>query len=133
PSDHLVPLGKMIIMSAVGWQEHLDARVLPRLWRGARPRLAALQAVDGSGEVAALRPLLMHLATIQHELRARITRCPGRSRSRKRQVFGRMQRARMYLEGHCDRVVRISELAELTSFSSWYFSKTYHALYDDSP
>src|SRR5690606_25925230 len=31
------------------------------------------------------------------------------------------------------RVVRISELAELTSFSSWYFSKTFHALYGESP
>ena len=30
-------------------------------------------------------------------------------------------------------MVRISELAELTSFSSWYFSKTFHALYDESP
>ena len=62
-----------------------------------------------------------------------IPRCPGRSRSRKRQVFGRLQRARLYLEGNCDRVVRISELAELTSFSSWYFSKTFHSLYEESP
>ena len=76
---------------------------------------------------------LLHLAGIQRELAARIPRCPGRSRSRKRQVFGRLQRARLYLEGNCDRVVRISELAELTSFSSWYFSKTFHALYDESP
>ena len=129
----LARLAEMTLFSGRGRVDHRDARVFARLWRGARPRLAALQAVDGSGEVAALRPLLMHLATIQHELSARITRCPGRSRSRKRQVFGRMQRARMYLEGHCDRVVRISELAELTSFSSWYFSKTYHALYDESP
>ena len=65
--------------------------------------------------------------------RARVARCPGRSRLRKRQVFSRLQRARLYLEGNCDRVVRISELAELTSFSSWYFSKTFHAVYDESP
>ena len=32
-----------------------------------------------------------------------------------------------------DRIVRISELAELTSFSSWYFSKTFLSLYDESP
>jgi AraC family transcriptional regulator len=48
-------------------------------------------------------------------------------------VFGRLQRAHLYLEGNCDRVVRISELAELTSFSSWYFSKTFHGLYEESP
>ena len=33
----------------------------------------------------------------------------------------------------CGRVVRISELAELTSFSSWYFSRTFYSLYDESP
>ena len=52
---------------------------------------------------------------------------------RQRQVFGRLQRARLYLEGNSDRVVRLSELADLTSFSSWYFSKTFHGLYDESP
>jgi AraC family transcriptional regulator len=48
-------------------------------------------------------------------------------------VFGRMQRAHLYLEGHRDRVVRISELAELTNFSCWYLSKTFQCLYDESP
>ena len=28
---------------------------------------------------------------------------------------------------------RLTELAELTSFSSWYLSKTFHGLYDESP
>ena len=51
----------------------------------------------------------------------------------KRQVFGRMQRARMYLEGNSHRVVRIGELAELTNFSSWYLSKTFQSLYEESP
>jgi AraC family transcriptional regulator len=44
-----------------------------------------------------------------------------------------MQRAHLYLEGHRDRVVRISELAELTNFSSWYLSKTFQSLYEESP
>ncbi len=101
-----------------------DLRMLLRLWREA--------AVAGDDGVA-IRPLLLQLAAVQRELAARVRRCPGRSRTRKRQVFGRMQRARLYLEGHSDRVVRISELADLTSFSSWYFSKAFHALYDESP
>lgn len=107
-----------------------DVRTALQLWRQANARLAV---PDTSGDATALRPILLHLAGIQRELAARIPRCPGRSRSRKRQVFGRLQRARLYLEGNCDRVVRISELAELTSFSSWYFSKTFHGLYDESP
>ncbi len=101
-----------------------DARIALRLWREAAARMA--DAPNVGFDTAALRPILLHLAGIQRDLAARIPRCPGRSRSRKRQVFGRLQRARLYLEGNCDRVVRISELAELTSFSSWYFSKTFH-------
>jgi AraC family transcriptional regulator len=116
-----------------------DARTTLRLWREAARRLAAQepaaagQAGAHAAETSALWPLLLHLAGLQRELAARVDRCPGRSRNRKRQVFGRLQRALMYLEGHCDRMVRITELAELTSFSSWYFSKTFHALFDESP
>jgi AraC family transcriptional regulator len=106
-----------------------DGRVTLRLWREACSRTVP----GASTDVTWLRPVLLHLAGVQRELAARIPRCPGRSRSRKRQVFGRLQRARLYLEGNCDRVVRISELAELTSFSSWYFSKTFHSLYEESP
>ncbi|MGH8076805.1 MAG: helix-turn-helix domain-containing protein, partial [Lysobacter sp.] len=109
-----------------------DARIVLRLWREAAKRLAE-QAPDVPVDAAALRPILLHLTGLQRELASRIPRCPGRSRNRKRQVFGRLQRARMYLEGNCDRVVRISELAALTSFSSWYFSKTFHCLYDETP
>ena len=29
--------------------------------------------------------------------------------------------------------MRLTELAELTSFSSWYLSKTFHCIYDESP
>lgn len=107
-----------------------EALISLRLWREAGRRLAEPDARD---ELSALRPLLLHLASLQGEMSERISRCPGRSRSRKRQVFGRLQRARLYLEGNCDRVVRISELAELTSFSSWYFSRTFYGLYDESP
>lgn len=111
-----------------GWCRPRDLRIVLRLWRQAAERLA-----DGDQDAAALRPVLLQLVAIQHELASRIGRCPGRSRSRKRQVFGRLQRAHLYLQGNCDRVVRIGELAELTSFSSWYFSKTFHSLYGESP
>src|SRR5690606_30760347 len=32
-----------------------------------------------------------------------------------------------------DRVVRVAELAQLTNFSSWYVSKTFQSLYEESP
>ena len=101
-----------------------EARLALRLWREAQ--------APGS-TIHQLRPLLLHLASLQRDLAGTVQRCPGRSRIRKRQVFGRMQRARMYLEGNSHRVVRIGELAELTNFSSWYLSKTFQALYEESP
>lgn len=112
-----------------------ETRAALRLWRDASKRLAVQEPGSGgpAAETSALWPLLLHLTGLQSDLAARVERCPGRSRNRKRQVFGRLQRALMYLEGHCDRMVRITELAELTSFSSWYFSKTFHALFDESP
>lgn len=102
-----------------------DLRTAVRLWR----RVATGPVADST----ALRPLLAHMAALQSELAECLPRCPGRSRGRKQQVFSRLQRARLYLEGNRDRVVRIAELAELTSFSSWYFSKTFHQVYGESP
>ena len=107
-----------------GSMSHAETRVLFRLWR-------AIQT-DG-GEASALRPLLLHIASLQSELAEAVQRCPGRSRQRRQQVFGRMQRARQYLEGNSHRVVRIDELAELTSFSSCYLTKTFQSLYAESP
>jgi len=103
-----------------------DVRAVLRLWRETAGRAPAL-------DMGLLRPLLLQLVGVQRDLAERVPRCPGRSRTRKRQVFGRLQRARLYLEGNSDRIVRIGELAELTSFSSWYFSKTFLSLYDESP
>ena len=108
-----------------GRMTHYEARTALHLWRSA---LAPPQ-----GAQHPLRPLLLHLAALQREMSGGVQRCPGRSRVRKRQVFGRMQRARMYLEGNSHRVVRIGELAELTNFSSWYLSKTFQSLYEESP
>ncbi|SBV36782.1 Transcriptional regulator [uncultured Stenotrophomonas sp.] len=107
-----------------GRMSRAEALLALRLWR---------EAQAGAQGVHALRPLLLHVASLQRELADGVQRCPGRSRLRKRQVFSRMQRARMYLEGNSHRVVRIGELAELTNFSSWYLSKTFQSLYEESP
>lgn len=80
-----------------------------------------------------LGQLLRLLAAQQLAYRVLVDRCPGRSLRRKRQVFSRMQRAWMYLEGHLGRAVRIPELAELSNVSVWYFTKTFHALYGEGP
>lgn len=106
-----------------------EARAILRLWREVAARVSGGAVLD----MALLRPLLLHLAGFQRDISSGAARCPGRSRIRKRQVLSRLQRARLYLEGNCDRMVRVGELAELTSFSIWYFSKTFHGVYDESP
>ncbi len=119
----LAELTDSVLYPGHGRLDKGDLRIALRLWRSARRH----------GGDAAARPMLLHLAAMQHEFAQQEQRCPGRSRSRRRQVFGRMQRARLYLEGNSDRVVRVAELAQLTHFSSWYVSKTFHSLYDESP
>lgn len=109
----------------------VSLRAFVNLWH----RLA--RSIEGAGPTARLeaplRTALLHLADMQSELAPRLEHCPGPSLGRKRQVFDRMQRARLYMEGHCDRIVSISELAERTQFSVWYFSKVFHRLYGESP
>lgn len=80
-----------------------------------------------------LRSLLAQIETLQGGLRELVSRCPGKSRSRRFQVLSRLQRARLYVEGNANRVVRIGELASLTNFSHWYFTKSFHRVYGMSP
>lgn len=73
------------------------------------------------------------LSSLQSELLAGAGRCPGHSERRKRQVLVRMQRARLYMEGHAGGGLRVSELAQHCNFSPWYFTKIFHALYGMGP
>ncbi|RYZ74107.1 MAG: AraC family transcriptional regulator [Lysobacteraceae bacterium] len=109
-----------------------ELRQCLRLWRQtelfARSGTAAA-AADGK----ALVPLLRHICNVQHDFRRLVEHCPGRSLRRKSQVFDRMQRARLFLEGNVDRNVRLAELASLSNVSTWYFTKIFHALYGEGP
>jgi AraC family transcriptional regulator len=80
-----------------------------------------------------VRALLRHIAHAQTDLQAKLSACPGKSYLRKTQVMLRLQRARRFLEANCDRNVRIAELAEMTNFSHWYFTKTFHRVFGESP
>lgn len=107
-----------------------DLRIALHLWRGGR----AAGAVRDDAIVLATRWVDALSAANGNDGESRaLGRCPGRSARRKQQVYARLQRARLYLEGNRHRVVRLGELAELTSFSSWYLSKTFHEIYDESP
>jgi AraC family transcriptional regulator len=126
------------LLPGLGRMRVADLRIALRLWRnGAMPGSGHASRGhaprDGAPHDRALQAATAHLASLQHEYDATIARCPGRSIARKRQVFMRLQRARLFLQGHCDRVARLGELAALTHFSSWYLSKTFHEIYGESP
>lgn len=125
------------LLPGAGRMSASDLRIALRLWRnGAEAsddaRTSGERTID-ERTAQAFHAMSQHIAALQRALDDGIARSPGRSISRKRQVFGRMQRAKLFLEGHRDRVVRLTELAELTSFSIWYLSKTYHEIYRESP
>jgi AraC family transcriptional regulator len=109
-----------------------ELRQCLRLWRqtGLFGKSGRVYASD---EVNPLVPLLRHICNVQYDFRRLIDHCPGRSMRRKSQVFDRMQRARLFLEGNVDRNVRLAELAELSNVSTWYFTKIFHALYGEGP
>lgn len=127
--DALAQFSDMGLYAGRGQLDRRGCRATLHLWHQTVRRAAKGEGIA----MQVLRPLLLHLAGLQRDVAARVLRCPGRSRSRKRQVFARLQRSRLYLEGNADRVVRIRELADLTSFSGWYFSKTFQAVYGESP
>jgi AraC family transcriptional regulator len=106
-----------------------DRRIALRLWRhcAALPEEAGIAAL-----LRGLKPLLKHWQSAQDDFAGMIERCPGRSFHRKTRIFSRVQRARLYLEGNPHRMLRIEELMEMTRFSSWWLSKTFHAVYQET-
>lgn len=104
-----------------------DRRAVLRLWR----QCAAAQASEADA-LRSLRPLLRQLQRTQQDFAPLIERCPGRSFHRKARVFSRIQKARLYLEANPQRMLRIEELMALTRFSSWWLSKTFHAVYQET-
>ncbi|MFC5569645.1 helix-turn-helix transcriptional regulator [Lysobacter yangpyeongensis] len=106
-----------------------DRRIALRLWRQG----ASVPQDAGAGAtMRALKPLLKHWQAAQDSLAEMIERCPGRSFHRKTRIFSRVQKARLCLEGNPQRMLRIEDLMELTRFSSWWLSKTFHAVYQET-
>ncbi|HEV8693378.1 MAG TPA: AraC family transcriptional regulator [Lysobacter sp.] len=106
-----------------------DRRTVVRLWR----QCAARQSdTETAVALRTLKPLLQQLQLAQQDFATMIERCPGRSFHRKARIFSRIQKARLYLEGNPQRMLRIEDLMELTRFSSWWLSKTFHAVYQET-
>ena len=113
-----------------GNADRRQRRLAFRHWRMSGVFHAVAPTVD---DRSLLLRLLHFIGALQQDLAQFVSKCPGKSLRRKRQVFARMQRAKLYLDGNISRTVPLSELAQLSNFSTWYFTKTFHALYDEGP
>src|SRR5690606_17281410 len=103
-------------------------RALLRSWRRLQePRLHPADAVR------LLERLLRDLAELQDDCSPLVERCPGRTLQGRRQVFARLQRVMLYLEGHLERAPATTELAARASMSVWYFIRAFRALYGETP
>ncbi|WP_164514521.1 AraC family transcriptional regulator [Pseudoxanthomonas sp. SGT-18] len=98
------------------------------LWR--RLLRPGLHPADAS---VLLGRLLRALADLQDDCSALVERCPGRTLHRRRQVFARMQRVMLYLEGHPERALTTLQMADRASMSVWYFIRAFRAVYGETP
>lgn len=123
------------LLSGRGTMTRTQLGLAIRLWRAGAATSASsgLMGIGEQDQRQALQALFAQVAALQQDFAGRIARCPGRSLPSKRRVFARMQRARLFLEGNRHRIVRLTELAELTSFSIWYLSRMFHEIYGESP
>lgn len=115
--------GALLIAPQVG-------RVGLAAWRNL---LALQQELGRPSESARIEQFLSRLVDCGECDHGLLMRAPGRTQARRRQLLGRMLRARMFIEGNPERVVRIAELARLCNFSPWHFTKTFHHIFGETP
>ena len=132
------------MVAALGVSAHNSVLTLGRGRLTHRERWEALAlwrrhgAFAASGEprerhIRECNAVFAFLAAVQRGALAGVAHCPGHSLRRKRQVFMRMQRAWLRLQGNPDRVLRIQDLARGSNFSLWYFTKVFSAVYGIGP
>lgn len=131
PTEWVRRSGLQIMIPGRGRLGRGDIRRTLAVWRDVAATMRCEYGGDGAAD--RLRAALMHSDLLALSVWPDRPQCPGPSIARRRKVFARMQRARLYIEGHRHRVVRLAELAELTSFSNWYLSKKFHEIYRESP
>lgn len=131
----------------LGWADSADDASRNRIIVPGRGRLRSsvlrrLRSLNAEIERGPGAPTLTAEKEIDHLLqilqrtedRERLLeRCPGRCHQRRVQVYARLERARMLIEGNPDRVVGISELADATHFSRWYLSRVFSSVFGLTP
>jgi AraC family transcriptional regulator len=115
----------------------LDRQLLPEQYashRALRRQAVTLaRAVNPALQETALHEMADLIADMQRPLYAAIARCPGRTFAQKRQVFVRLQRVRFFMTACCERELDNGTLAQMASYSSHHFLRTFKAVYLETP
>lgn len=118
-------------VSAAGVQLFPDLHEADRgLRRTAIVLARASSPLNVEGAVHALADKIVSLQTPLHRA---MSRCPGRTLARKRQVFLRLQRIRNYMGIFCNQDLDNETLALMANFSPCYFLRTFRAVYLETP
>lgn len=128
----LANVTQLPLLPGMGQATPTQSRTVLQYWQLLRNRRADTGWRQANGE-RALAPLLQALGGLQQHHEAMVTRCPGRSLRRRRLLFCRLQKAWLYQRLNLHRAVPVTQLAEMSCMSLWYFIRTYNGVYGQCP
>lgn len=129
--------GKRTWASLLGNTSVTDSQLWPEMHKAdnelKRAAIAVARAVRPLELEGAVRAMVDKVAALQAPLHASIDRCPGRTWTKRRQVFLRLQRVRNYMSACCDKELDIKLLARRANYSPCHFVRIFHLVYQKTP
>lgn len=114
-----------------------DSHLLSEKYAASRQLRSMAVALARSGSQlaseAALYGVADSVAELQEPLHPAISRCPGRTYVKRRQVFMRLQRVRNFIVACCDRELDNNLLARMANYSPCHFLRIFEAVYLETP
>lgn len=124
-------------LSVVGETNLQAPSVFPQLAAAApgtrRRLLAFVHAALGGDAGWRLADLARAVQQVQAPFAARVDRSPGRSATRRRQLFLRFQRVRQRMAFSPRHDLDIPALARMVNYSTWQFIKVFRQIYGETP
>jgi AraC family transcriptional regulator len=114
-----------------------DRPLLPELHQISRDLtrkvLAVVRSTSPFELEGAVYAIAGEIAVGQETLAAAIARCPGRTYAKRRQVFLRLQRLRIFMSAHCDEELDNEILARMANYSPCHFLRTFGSVFLETP
>ncbi len=114
-----------------------DAQLLParhcanRMLR--RYAIGLVRAASPEALESAVNALIDDIVTLQVPLYDAIARCPGRTHTKRRLVFLRLQRVRNFISACCDQDLDNDDFARMANYSPCHFLRTFNLVFQETP